>query len=71
MPELDLYDELRKLIGLLDEHEIDYALCGGLAMAIHARPRSTIDIDMLIFQNHWRSCCPSRSHSVTTFAERI
>ncbi|MDQ3175891.1 MAG: hypothetical protein M3Q91_19625 [Acidobacteriota bacterium] len=55
MPELDLYDELRKLIGLLDEHEIDYALCGGLAMAIHARPRSTIDIDMLIFQNHWRN----------------
>lgn len=48
MPELDIYDELRKLIGLLDQHEIDYALCGGLAMAIHARPRSTIDIDMLI-----------------------
>ncbi|CAN5667753.1 hypothetical protein BH18ACI4_BH18ACI4_02640 [soil metagenome] len=48
MPEFDIYDELRKLISLLDEHEINYALCGGLAMAIHARPRSTIDIDMLI-----------------------
>jgi len=48
MPELDIYDELRKLISLLDEHEINYALCGGLAMAIHARARSTIDIDMLI-----------------------
>ena len=45
---LDLYDELRNLIKLLDEHEINYALCGGLAMAVHARPRATIDIDMLI-----------------------
>jgi len=45
---LDLYDELSKLIRLFDEHGIDYALCGGLAMAIHARPRATIDIDMLI-----------------------
>jgi hypothetical protein len=58
MPELDLYDELRKLIALLDEHEIDYALCGGLAMAIHARPRSTIDIDMLILSESLEKVLP-------------
>ena len=45
---LDLYDELRNLIAALDEHEIQYALCGGIAMAIYNRPRATVDIDLLI-----------------------
>src|SRR5437016_6331493 len=45
---LDLYQEFRKLIAALDEYEIDYALCGGIAMAIYDRPRSTVDIDLLI-----------------------
>ena len=45
---LDLYDEFRKLIAALDEHQIDYALCGGIAMAIYDRPRATVDIDLLI-----------------------
>ena len=45
---LDLYDEFRKLITALNEHQIDYALCGGLAMAVYDRPRATIDIDLLI-----------------------
>ena len=58
MPELDIYDELRKLISLLDQHEINYALCGGLAMAIHARPRSTIDIDMLILSESLEKVLP-------------
>jgi len=43
-----LYDELRNLINELDTNEIEYALCGGLAMAIHGRPRTTVDIDILI-----------------------
>jgi len=45
---LDLYEELRSLIAALDEHEIEYALCGGIAMAIFGRPRATVDIDLLI-----------------------
>src|SRR5882762_10084525 len=45
---LDLYDELRSLIAALDQHEIDYALCGGIALAIYDRPRATVDIDLLI-----------------------
>jgi hypothetical protein len=45
---LDLYEELKSLIAALDEHRIDYALCGGIAMAIHDRPRATVDIDLLI-----------------------
>ena len=45
---LDIYDELRALTAVLDEQKIDYALCGGMAMAVHDRPRMTIDIDLLI-----------------------
>ena len=45
---LDIYDEFRNLVAVLEEHEIDYALCGGMAMAVHERPRMTIDIDILI-----------------------
>jgi hypothetical protein len=43
-----LYEELTQLITTLDREGIAYALCGGIAMAIHGRPRATVDIDMLI-----------------------
>jgi len=45
---IDIHDELRRLIAKLDEQNIEYALCGGMAMAVHQRPRFTIDIDLLI-----------------------
>jgi hypothetical protein len=45
---LDIYEELRRLVELLEAERIDYALCGGLAMAVHGQPRATIDIDLLI-----------------------
>jgi hypothetical protein len=43
-----LLDELSQLISALDENEIEYALCGGLSMAIHGFARATLDIDVLI-----------------------
>ena len=45
---IDLYDEFRRLLTVLEQKSIDYALCGGLAMAVHGSPRATIDIDLLI-----------------------
>jgi hypothetical protein len=45
---LDLYEELKGLIARLDEGGIQYALCGGLALALHGIPRATVDIDILI-----------------------
>lgn len=45
---MDLLEELKNLTAKLDLLEIDYALCGGLALAIYARPRATLDIDMMI-----------------------
>ena len=44
----DLEQELDKLRTELDARLIEYALCGGMAMAVHGAPRATIDIDLLI-----------------------
>ncbi len=43
-----LLQELEQLITALDENEIEYAVCGGLALAIHGFTRATVDIDILI-----------------------
>ena len=44
----DISDELQSLVAAFDENHIDYALCGGMAMAVHGHLRMTIDIDLLI-----------------------
>jgi len=46
----DIADELRLLVTKLDERDVEYALCGGMAMALYDRPRFTIDIDLLILE---------------------
>ena len=45
---LDLFDELSALIRAFDGRGIDYALCGGLALAVYGLPRATVDIDVLV-----------------------
>ena len=45
---IDVYAELKKIINALTENNVEYAVCGGWAMAIHGVPRATIDIDLLI-----------------------
>lgn len=58
-----LYDELRSLVSALDRDKIEYALCGGIAMAIHGRPRATVDIDILI--------TPESFPQILTIAEKL
>ena len=48
---LDILDELRQLVAVLDEREVEYALCGGMAMGVHGRARTTIDIDLMILSD--------------------
>lgn len=45
---IDLLAELRRIVRALDDDRIDYALCGGVALAIYGIPRATIDIDLMI-----------------------
>lgn len=43
----DLYDELVALLSALDAANVEYALCGALALAVHGAPRATRDIDLI------------------------
>ena len=43
----NLFDEFRSVVHALGAAAIPYAVCGGIAMSIHASPRATIDIDLL------------------------
>lgn len=45
---LDLYVELSTLIIRFERDAVPYALCGGMAMAVHGFVRATEDIDILV-----------------------
>lgn len=52
---LDLVDEFRTLLDGLARAEVECAVCGALAMAIHAKPRATVDVDLLVPREHLES----------------
>jgi hypothetical protein len=43
-----IYDELKGVLDALETSRVDYALVGGLAVAVWGAPRATKDIDLLI-----------------------
>ncbi len=43
----DVYAELVAVLRALDEANLEYALCGALALAVHGAPRATKDIDLI------------------------
>ncbi len=45
---LNLKTELIRVTDALDEAHIDYALCGGLALAVYGFPRATKDLDLIV-----------------------
>ncbi|MCK4303722.1 MAG: hypothetical protein KAY24_05750 [Candidatus Eisenbacteria sp.] len=45
---MDIIEELRGIVARFEQAGVDYALCGGLAMAVYAMPRATLDIDLMI-----------------------
>ena len=45
---MELFEEFSELVNEFEREKIEYALCGGLAMAVYAFPRATLDIDILI-----------------------
>lgn len=44
---MDLFAEVVSITAKLDAAAIDYAICGGVALAIHGAPRATMDIDLM------------------------
>jgi len=45
---IDLAEELDSIRGVFSEHRIEFALCGGMALAIHGFIRATVDLDLLV-----------------------
>lgn len=45
---LNLYEELEALARTFETAGIEFALCGGLALAVHGHPRATKDIDLML-----------------------
>lgn len=51
--DMDVFAEFEQIAMLLAERKIPYALIGGVAMAFHAQPRFTKDIDLLVTSSHF------------------
>jgi nucleotidyltransferase AbiEii toxin of type IV toxin-antitoxin system len=45
---VDFFEELKAVVAALESRSIDYAICGGVALAIHGAPRATQDIDLML-----------------------
>ena len=43
-----IIEELYRLTEAFAANRLEYAVCGGLAVAIHGRPRLTVDIDVVV-----------------------
>lgn len=48
---MDIVEELLELITVLNDSRVAFAVCGGLAVAIHGRPRLTVDIDLVLLDS--------------------
>lgn len=45
---IDLAEGFQAVVVALEAAKIQFAVCGGLAVAIHAQPRATMDVDLLL-----------------------
>jgi hypothetical protein len=53
---LDLYAEFKAAVQAFDAAGVGYAVCGGLAYAIHVRPRATVGMDFLVLPSELPRC---------------
>lgn len=44
---IDVYTEFTAIVRALEDAEIEYALCGALALAVYGAPRATKDIELI------------------------
>src|SRR5688500_14038337 len=51
MATIRLPHDFKEFLNLLNEHEVDYLLVGGFAVALHGHVRTTADIDFWILPN--------------------
>ncbi|MFH1566428.1 MAG: hypothetical protein ABIL09_00395, partial [Gemmatimonadota bacterium] len=45
---MDIQKDFSELLALFNEHDVEYAVVGGYALAFHGAPRTTGDLDILV-----------------------
>ena len=45
---MDLFEEFIRVVSTLQQNRVEFAVCGGIALALHGHPRFTKDIDLLV-----------------------
>lgn len=45
---MEIYPDFKELLALLNDHEVEYMIVGGYALAHHGSPRYTGDIDIYV-----------------------
>ena len=43
-----MYPDFKELLSVLNEHRVKYLVIGAYAVSIHAQPRATKDLDILV-----------------------
>jgi hypothetical protein len=43
-----MYPDFKELLSVLNAHDVKYLVVGAYAVAIHAQPRATKDMDILV-----------------------
>ena len=45
---MEIHKDFKELLGLFNNHKVEYLIVGGYALAFHGAPRFTGDIDLLV-----------------------
>jgi hypothetical protein len=45
---ISLFDEFFRIVAVLNDKQVPYAICGGMAVSLYTEPRATKDIDILL-----------------------
>lgn len=48
---MELHQDYKELLQLFNENQVEYVIVGGYALAFHGAPRTTKDIDILIYSS--------------------
>jgi hypothetical protein len=43
-----MFDDFKELLSVFHAHNVRYLIVGGYAVSLHAQPRATKDIDLLV-----------------------
>jgi hypothetical protein len=46
-------NDMKELVGLFLKHEVEFAVCGGFAVAYYGYVRATMDFDLLVLTDHF------------------